>query len=203
MNGRRTWTTTTHDWSVDVDRDHLAYIGARPGEYAPGGLLHLVLEVLAYAADEAEHQGGGQAVITLGSDGTIEVSDTGRGTDTRLDNGVAVRKPVVSTKDVRFFDEARPVLLDDGYARRGMSTVAALSETLEHTNRRIDGSWTGRYEHGIPVTELMSTAPTEHTGTTIRFVPDASLVPVSVLTPTELIAVIVPRAVLTVTVTVE
>ncbi|OZC70360.1 hypothetical protein CH251_17645 [Rhodococcus sp. 06-462-5] len=131
MSSRHTWTTTTHDWSVDVDLDHLSHIRSRPGEYAPGGVLHLVLEVLAYAADEAEHQGGGHATVTVHSDGTIEVSDTGRG----LDNGVAVRKPVVSTKDVRFVDELQPVLLDDGHARRGMSTVAALSEMLEHTNR--------------------------------------------------------------------
>ncbi|WP_179273393.1 MULTISPECIES: hypothetical protein [unclassified Rhodococcus (in: high G+C Gram-positive bacteria)] len=116
---------------MDVDLDHLSHIRSRPGEYAPGGVLHLVLEVLAYAADEAEHQGGGHATVTVHSDGTIEVSDTGRG----LDNGVAVRKPVVSTKDVRFVDELQPVLLDDGHARRGMSTVAALSEMLEHTNR--------------------------------------------------------------------
>ncbi|MDZ7932461.1 MAG: hypothetical protein U5N21_21370 [Rhodococcus sp. (in: high G+C Gram-positive bacteria)] len=128
------------------------------------------------------------------------MSDTGRGTDTRLDDGVPVRKPVVSTKDVRFFDETRPVLLDDGHARRGMSTVAALSELLEHTNRRVDGAWTGRYEHGVPVTELVATEPTEHTGTTIRFLPDASLTPASLLTPEDVRAVIVPRGFLTVSV---
>ena len=201
MSSRHTWTTTTHDWSVDVDLDHLSHIRSRPGEYAPGGVLHLVLEVLAYAADEAEHQGGGHATVTVGWDGTIEVSDSGRGTDTRFDDGVAVRKPVVSTKDVRFFDEARPVLLDDGHARRGMSTVAALSEVLEHTNRRVNGAWTGRYEHGVPVTELVATAPNERTGTTIRFLPDASLIPASTLTPEDVRAAIAPREFLTVSVT--
>lgn len=201
MPSRHTWSTTTHDWSVDVDLDHLSHIRSRPGEYAPGGVLHLVLEVLAYAVDEAEHQGGGHATVVLGADGTVEVSDAGRGTDTRLDDGVAIRKPVVSTKDVRFFDESHPVMLDDGHARRGMSTVAALSRMLEHTNRRVDGSWTRRYEHGVPVTELSSAASTGHTGTTVRFLPDASLVPGSLLTPTELRSVIVPRELLTVSVT--
>ncbi|MEK8072127.1 DNA topoisomerase IV subunit B family protein [Rhodococcoides navarretei] len=201
MSSRRTWHTTTHDWSVDVDRDHLAHIRARPDDYAPGGVLHLILEVLAYAADEAEYQGDGHASVTLGSDGVIEVSDTGRGTDTRLDDGVAVRKPVVCTKDVRFFDEQQPILLDDGHARRGMSVVAALSETLEHTNRRIDGAWTARYEHGIPVTELMPTAPTERTGTTIRFLPDASLIPTPPPTPDDVRATIAPHEFLTVSVT--
>lgn len=160
----------------------------------------MILEVLAYAVDEAEDQGGGHATITFGSDGTIDVTDLGRGTDTRYDHGVAVRKPVVSTRDVRFFDRSRPVLLADGHARRGMSTVAALSEMLEHTNRRIEGSWTGHYELGVPVTELTSTAPTEHTGTTIRFLPDTSLIPVSPLTPDDVRATIVPSEFLTVSV---
>lgn len=83
-----------------------------------------------------------------------------------------------------------------------MSTVAALSEALEHTNRRIDGSWCRRYEHGIPVTELVSTAPTDDTGTSIRFVPDVSLVPTSVPTAVEVKASIARHESLTVTVTV-
>lgn len=93
---------------MDVDRNHLSRTRSRLGEYAPGGVLHRVLEVLAYAGDEAEHQDGGHATVTVHPDGTIEVSDIGRSTDTGL---------------------------DDGRARRGMSTVAALSEMLEHTDR--------------------------------------------------------------------
>ncbi|WP_143546669.1 ATP-binding protein [Rhodococcus sp. 06-235-1A] len=185
---------------MDVDRNHLSQIRSHPGRYAPGGVLHMILEVLAYAVDEAEDQGGGHATVTFGSDGTIDVTDLGRGTDTRSDHGMAVRKPVVSTKDVRFFDRPHPVLLSDGHPRRGMSTVSALSEMLEHTNRRIDGSWTGGYEHGVPVTELLSTAPTEHTGTTIRFRPDTSLIPPSPLTPDDLRAAIAPNDFLTVSV---
>ena len=200
VSGRSTWSTTTHDWSMDVDRDHLSHIRSRPGEYAPGGVLHLILEVLAYAVDEAEDQGGGHATITFDSDGTIDVTDLGRGTDTRLDRGLAIRKPVVSTADVRFFDRLEPVLLADGHARRGMSTVAALSEVLEHTNRRSEGSWTRRYQHGLPVTELVSTAPTDRTGTTIRFRPDTSLLATDQLRPHDLRALVVDTQSFTVTV---
>ena len=57
------------------------------------------------------------------------VADNGRGTDTRYDErGEPVRKPVMATKDLRFFDTAGAELLPDGHPRRGMSVVAALSE---------------------------------------------------------------------------
>jgi DNA gyrase subunit B len=75
---------TTHDWSITVDASHLAHIRRDPAVFAPGGVRHLVLEVVAYAADEAEASGGGCAV-TFCRDGSVSVSDDGRGTDTRHD----------------------------------------------------------------------------------------------------------------------
>ena len=48
----------THDWAASVDRHHRDRIRSEPHTYAPvGGLLHLLLEVLAYANDEAESLG--------------------------------------------------------------------------------------------------------------------------------------------------
>jgi hypothetical protein len=46
-----------------------------------------------------------------------------------------VKKPVMSTQDLRFFDAPDPPLL--------------------HRNRRHNGAWTQRYEHGMPVTGLL------------------------------------------------
>jgi hypothetical protein len=54
--------------------------------FAHRGALHLVLEVLAYAADEAQHTGSGKAVITAHADGSVPIADDGRGTDTRMDD---------------------------------------------------------------------------------------------------------------------
>lgn len=163
-------SNASHDWSIAVDHVHLAHIRQRAAEFAPGGVPHLILEVLAYAADEAEHTGRPRCAVTLHPDGSIGVTDSGRGTDTRLDeSGRPVRKPVIATKDLRFFDSSEPALLPDGYPRRGMSVVAALSEWLAHTNRRPDGAWSQRFEHGIPVTELVPVAADGTTGTTVRF----------------------------------
>lgn len=175
MSARDSWRTTTHDWSAAVDLAHLADVRARAAELAPTG-THLALEVLAYAAEEAEARGGGRAVVTLHADGTVEVADDGRGTDTRPDGGTTVRKPVMATRDLRFYDAATPPLLPDGVARRGMSVVAALSTELVHTNRRATGSWTQRYEHGVPTTDLLALPADGTTGTTVAFRPDPDLV---------------------------
>jgi topoisomerase IV subunit B len=172
-----TWQNTTHDWTRDLDLDHLARIRREPAEFAPGGIAHLVLEVLAYAADEAESRGEpGRAVVTHHEDGSISVADDGRGTDTRVDaKGRTVKKPVMATKDLRFFDDPAAATLPDGHPRRGMSVVAALSEWLVHTNRRLNGSWTQRYEHGVPVTGLTPLESDGTTGTTVHFLPNPAL----------------------------
>jgi DNA gyrase subunit B len=166
------WRNTTHDWASTVDAAHLAHIRSDPATFAPGGLRHLILEVVAYAADEAESRGGGRCTVTLHPDGSVSVADDGRGTDTRFDaHGRAVKKPVMASKDLRFFEHPDAQLLPDGHPRRGMSVVAALSEWLVHTNRRAGGSWVQRYEHGVPATDLTPIADDGTTGTTVHFRP--------------------------------
>lgn len=168
--------SASHDWSAAVDRGHLARIRRNAAEFAPGGVPHLVLEVLAYAADEAELTGRPRCAVTLHPDGSIEIADSGRGTDTRLDpSGRPVRKPVMATKDLRFFDAPDAPQLPDGHPRRGMSVVAALSEWLAHTNRRLAGAWTQRYEHGVPVTDLVPIDADGTTGTEVWFRPDEAM----------------------------
>jgi len=176
---RADWVNTTHDWAGFVDQAHLQEI--RAGQYAPGGVLHLVLEVLAYPDDEAEAAGRrGRCAVVLHDDGSVSVTDDGRGTDTRVDeHGNVIKKPIMANKDLRFFVDPASPLLPDGHPRRGMSVVAALSEWLVHTNRRANGSWTQRYEHGIPVTDLQPIPSDGTTGTTVHFRPDPAYVDVT------------------------
>ena len=170
------WRNTTHDWTSAVDAEHLSEIRDRPTRFAPGGVLHPILEVIAYPADEAACTGAGRCTVTLHADGSVSVADNGRGTDTRHDaDGNPIRKPVMATKDLRFFDSPAPQALPDGHPRRGMSVVAALSQWLVHTNRRANGAWTQRYEHGIPVTDLVPIDDDGTTGTTVHFMPDRAV----------------------------
>jgi topoisomerase IV subunit B len=168
---------STHDWSRDVDTEHLQRIRQDPAVFAPGGLTHLVLEVLAYVADEAVFSGDPRTALTLHRDGSVSVADHGRGTSTRVDSGgKAVRKPVMTTKDLRFFDSPGVARLPDGHPRRGISVVSALSEWLVHTNRRQDGAWTQRYGRGVPISGLTPLPGDGTTGTTVRFLPDRALI---------------------------
>jgi DNA gyrase subunit B len=92
----------------------------------------------------------------------------------------------MATEDLRFFQDPAAPLLPDGQPRRGMSVVAALSDLLTHTNRRRNGSWTQRYEHGVPVTDLEAVEPSDSTGTTVRFHPDPTCVAPTGLTAADL-----------------
>lgn len=179
LSDREVWVNTTHDWSADVDVAHLAAIRRDANRHAIWELPHLVLEVLAYADDEAEDRGRrGSCSVTIHADGSVSVADDGRGTDTRFDErGVPIKKDVIATKDMRFFDAPERVYLPDGEARRGMSVVAALSRWLVHTNRRQDGAWTQRYEYGIASSDLVPLPPTASTGTTTTFLVDDDVLP--------------------------
>ena len=91
----RPWQNTTHDWARTVDAEHLAQVRRAPEVFAAGGTTHLILEVLAYAADEAEWIGTiGRCRVTLHADDSVSVADNGRGTDTRRDaRDQPVKKP--------------------------------------------------------------------------------------------------------------
>ena len=169
---------TTHDWSSTVDHAHLSFIREQAAVVAPGGVLHLLHEVLAYVADEAEALGDPSLPcrVALFPDGSVAVRDEGRGTDTRTDERERdVRKPVMATKDLRFFDDPSAQTLPDGTPRRGMSVVAALSDWLVHVNRRRDGAWSQRYVRGIPVTDLEQVQSDGTTGTEVHFLPGQGL----------------------------
>ncbi len=161
---RSDWATQTHVWASDVDPAHL-----QKARREPPSLVHSVLEILAYANDEAESQGRrGRAVVSL-RPGGVRVDDDGRGTDTRFDEaGRAVRKPVMATRDVRFFGVSDAPLLPDGEPRRGMSTVAANVQRLWHENHRANGAWRQEYRWGVPVDELVEVPFRGTTGTCVE-----------------------------------
>lgn len=79
-----------------------------------------------------------------------------------------------------------------------MSVVAALSEWLVHTNRRAEGAWVQRYEHGVPATDLTPIAVDGTTGTVVRFRPGELLRTAGELTSDALARLVTPWSYLSV-----
>lgn len=165
------------DGASPVDTEHLAQIRQISTEFAPTGVLHLILEVLAYPVDEAgENLVDARCVVTLHADQSVSITDNGSGTDPRYDGtGNSSKKPVMALKDPRFFDSPGTELLSDGFSRRGISVVTALSDWLIHTKRPSNHAWTQRYVDGAPVTDQIEVVADGTTGTTVQFLPIESL----------------------------
>lgn len=156
MTDRSSWTVTTHDWRTDLDVEHLAEVRDRLGDTeAAGGRRHLILEIFAYANEEAESQGRADTVIiTVFPHGRVRVADDGRGTDTRRDSrGRVIRKPVMATADLRFRAEAPAPLLPDGLPRGGMSAVPPIGVDLagQVDSETYGSSLHYRWERGCPL----------------------------------------------------
>ena len=163
---------STHDWSTQAEPDHVLDIQKNWEQFSRGGVTHLALEVIAYAVDEANEGTTNQIWVTLRQDGAICVADNGRGTAIHENAGNILVKPIIATRDLRFFGIAGAPILPDGLIRSGISVVGALSEWITHTNRREQGSWTQRYEYGLPTGQQLSEASNNLTGTMICFLPN-------------------------------
>lgn len=167
--------SSTHDWSIPANTDHVFAIREGVKQFSEGGVTHLVLEVIAYAVDEAIAGTTDQVRVMLHLDGSICVADNGRGTEVREVAGMPMVKPIMTTPDLRFFGIADAPLLPDGRVRSGISVVAVMSEWLTHTNQRGGSGWTQRYEYGLPHGPLMEVKGGESTGTTVCFRPDVAV----------------------------
>lgn len=166
---------STHDWSVATDADHVLAIQKDVKQFARGGITHLVLEVIAYAVDEAIEGTTDQIRVTLHKDGSVCVADNGRGTAVREMSDMPMVKPIMATPDLHFFGITHAPVLPDGLVRSGISVVAALSEWVIHTNRRSNGSWTQRYENGLPCSPLTAIGGNGTTGTSVCFRPNVAV----------------------------
>ena len=134
---------------------HVSYIRAAPDGFVGAlfdadGVVHLLLEVLAYAQDEAIAGGAKRARIECFGDRFV-VSDDGRGTQLvrHPDTGALLVKPIMASADLRCFGRDDAPLLASGAKRNGISVVNALSSTLTHSSLR-QGSvaWVQQYERG-------------------------------------------------------
>jgi len=153
----------------------------RPGMYigstSARGLHHLVYEVVDNSIDEAM-AGYCSAIDTvIHADGSITVSDDGRGIP--VDRHPVEKVPGVELALTRLhaggkFDK-QTYKVSGGLHGVGVSVVNALSETLEVEVKRDGFVWTQTFERGIKTSELAKGAKTKESGTRIHFRPDSEI----------------------------
>ncbi|MFX3862923.1 DNA topoisomerase IV subunit B [Streptococcus suis] len=151
------------------------YIGSTDGN----GLHHMVWEIVDNAVDEALSGFGDRIDVTINKDGSLSVSDRGRG----MPGGMhATGKPTVEV--IFTVLHAGGKFGQGGYKTSGglhgvgSSVVNALSSWLEVEITRDGAVYKQRFEQGgKPVTTLekIGTAPKSKTGTKVTFMPDDTI----------------------------
>ncbi|MFC1821158.1 DNA topoisomerase (ATP-hydrolyzing) subunit B [Thermodesulfobacteriota bacterium] len=141
------------------------------------GLHHLVYEVVDNSIDEAMAGHCDQIDIRILTDGSVMVTDNGRGIP--VDMHKTEKMPALEVVMTRLhsggkFDN-KSYKVSGGLHGVGVSVVNALSEFLEvevHLNSKV---YFQRYEKGAPRTELEVVRETRRRGTRIHFKPDTEV----------------------------
>ena len=155
----------------------------RPGMYIGGtderGLHHLFAEVLDNAMDEAVAGHASRIEVELESDGTLVVSDNGRGIPVdphpKFRNTSALEVIMTTLHSGGKFSGASYETAG-GLHGVGVSVVNALSEWLEVEVARDRKLWRQSYARGKPTSKLLDAGPAPNRrGTRIRFRPDLQI----------------------------
>lgn len=149
----------------------------RPGMYTDTTRPnHLIQEVIDNSVDEALAGHAGQLIVTLNKDGSVEVSDDGRGMPVDKHKGEKVSgvELILTRLHAGAKFSNRNYQYSGGLHGVGVSVVNALSTYLEVTVKRDSKVYFMSFKGGEKASELkpIDTVGKRNTGTMVKFLPD-------------------------------
>ena len=163
----------------------LEAVRKRPGMYIGStdkrGLHHLVWEIVDNAVDEAINGYGDYIKITIHKDKSISIQDHGRGIPCGMhESGKSTPEVIFTVLHAGGKFEDGGYKVSGGLHGVGSSVVNALSKWMEVTIRENKKEYYIKFENGghvaVPLKEI---GTTNRTGTTVRFLPDDEIFPIT------------------------
>jgi len=152
------------------------------GDISAKGLHHLVYEVVDNSIDEALAGFADHIDVTINEDNSITVVDNGRGipVDMHEKEHKSALEVVLTVLHAGGKFDKGSYKVSGGLHGVGVSCVNALSTYLRAEVHRDGKAYVQEYSCGKPTTGLMVKGESKHTGTSITFLPDASIFTVTV-----------------------